>query len=200
MKTPLLAIAVLALSACAPLPMQVYVADAQQGRLVYSTCSFNRHVPNAVDLERSGIRARVSLGPRFERQFLEVRYDVAPGTTLTLDSGRVRIDLRDGQAPRDAIIPKISRVDTPTFNYDSKVPAVQAAMLPIGAPLAGGFSGPGKGSESWKHYWVAAEVDLDGASDVWVTLPPQTIDGVRADLPEVHFERRLIIATALMNC
>lgn len=188
---------VVAVSGCVPWPIPVYVADASQGRLVHSTCALDHHLPDAIDVERGGVHAIVSLGPSIGKRHVETRYDVPPGRTLVLTSDRYRIDVRDGLPVREAIVPKVSKVDAPTSNYAN--PHVQSAMVPVGTPLAGGFSGPGTTSESWKHYWIAAPVDVD-AAEIRVALPSATIDGVSAGFPEIRFERRLLMGVVVWNC
>ncbi len=187
--------AAVASSACVPLATHVYVADATAGRLVHSSCTLDRDVPDGIEVERGGVRAIVRLGP-FSRT-IEARYDVPPGRTLVLTSDRFRIDPRDGRPVSDAVFPRISRVDAPARNYDN--PYVQSAMVSIGAPLEGGISGPGAGSESWKHYWIAAPLDVD-AREVVVTLPAATVDGASIAFPDIRFERRFLVAMAPLNC
>ncbi len=199
MKRVAAATAALALAACAPVPMHFYVADEAAGSLVYSTCSFNKHVPLAVSLEREGVRAIVKLVEQDTRGFVEVRFDVPPGKTLVFRDHVVRIDRRDSRPVLEASIPNVSKVDTPHINSYSELPGVRKLMLPVGTPLEGGriVMGP---MSSDRHYWIAARVDAEAADDVWVTLPSITVNGAPADLAEIHFKRRLLVAVATINC
>lgn len=199
MKRMAAAFAALACAACAPIPLHVYVADGLDGSLEYSTCSFNKHVPVAVTVARGGVRSRVSLVQADTRGFVEVRFDVPDGKTLILKDSVVRVDRRDARPVLEATIPNISKVDTPSINSYSDLPALKALMLPVGTPLEGGRLVIGK--SSWdRHYWIAARVDTEAADEVWVTLPPLTVNGVPASLPEIHFQRKLVVAVALINC
>ena len=186
-------------AACAPILSSVYVGDATQGEVVHSTCPFNKHVPQALAIDRQGIHALVSLYERESWHYVEARFDVPPGLTLALHDDKVRIDARDGGASRVATIPNVSKVDAPSINSYSDAPAMQVLMLPVTAPLPGGRVGLGS-VMSDRHYWTVARFDGALADDVAVTLPPMTVDGKPLDLPPLRFHRDRLVVIALINC
>ena len=186
-------------AACVPVPMHVYVADGTVGSLVYAECSLNHHVPVAVRMAQQKVHALVSLVQTGTMRHVEVRFDVPPGKTLTLQADGVRVDRRTSQPVLEARIPNVSRVDTPAVNSYRELPALKEQMLPVRAPLVGGRIEMGSRSSD-RHYWIAARVDTEGADDVWVTLPALTVNDVAVAFPEVHFQRRLIAAVFVINC
>ena len=186
-------------AACAPVLSSVYVGDATQGEVVHSTCALNKHVPQALAIDRQGIHALVSLYERGPWHYVEARFDVPPGLTLALQDDKVRIDGRDGSAARVATIPNVSQVDAPSINSYNDAPAMRALMLPVLAPLPGGRVGLGS-VMSDRHYWTVARFDGALADDVAITLPPMTVDGKPLDLPPLRFHRDRIVIVALINC
>jgi hypothetical protein len=192
-------IATLACSACAVFPMHVYVADARDGELLHSSCALNTHVPDGIRVETAGVDALVSLHQFGRLKFVEVRLDIPPDRIVVLKSDTIRIDRRTAGGVIDARFPNISRVDSPAINSYAGAPAIQQYLLPVDAPLVGGAIRIGR-VVSKKHYWLAARVDVGSVDTVWVTLPGMRIDGIDTRFPELRFERRLIVATAVFNC
>ena len=188
------------LTGCVAVPWHVHVPDATQGGLVYEKCSISPNVAMGISVERNGVHAIVSLVDRGSHAYVETRFDVPTGRTLSLAGDVIRVDRRDGAAPEEARIPKVSLIDTPGTNSYRTDAAVQRYLLPVvGTPLVGGRIEIGRLSSD-RHFWIAARLAPQRASDVWVTLPPMTIDGVAADLPPLHFQRELIVAVIPFNC
>jgi hypothetical protein len=76
--------------ACAPLPMRVYVADAAQSDLIYSSCSFNTHIPIAVKLHAGPVLATLSLSKNDDRPYVQLQLDIPEGVTLVFQDDVVR--------------------------------------------------------------------------------------------------------------
>ncbi len=197
LKRAVLCGAALASAACAPVPMHWYVGDGAVGTLEYGPCAPTRGTPIGVVLERDGVRALVTTMQTYVKApWVDVRFDVPEGRTLALQESVIRVDRRDGSPPLEGSIPNVSRVDTPHINSYNETPAIRQLMLPVDAPLVGGFIGR---TGFIRHYWITAPIDTDGADDVWISVPSFTIDGVSTKLPAIHFQRKLIVA-AVGNC
>jgi len=176
--------------------MRVYVAEPAAGTPVYERCSFNPRVPIGVQVERAGVRAIVSVTWHFGRGYVEAQYDLPPGTTIVLQDNAVMLDRRDGRPAEALRFPGVSPAGPASNSDRPESTALRKLMLPVETPLVGGRSGP-----SWnKHYWIAARLGADPTGDVWITLPPFTIDGTPERLPEIHFSRRWMIAVVGPNC
>lgn len=189
----------LAAAGCAVFPMHVYVADERDGRLLYSNCALNRHVPDGILVERRGVEALVSLRQGGSLKYVEVRLDIPPGRTVVLGGDTIRID-RGPSGVLDARFPNVSRVDSPAINSYSSTPSLQQQQLPVETPLVGGTIRAGTSAASKKHYWLAAKVDVEAVDRLSIALPSMRIDGVDTRFPVLGFERRLIVATAVFNC
>ena len=185
-------------SGCVPFPTTAYVADPTPGTPIYASCSLNRSVPVGTALEIHGVRANVSLMRNNDGGFVEVRFDVPSGTTLVLEGNVVKVDRRSGQNAERATFPNISLADRAIFSSYHPSPALEKYMVPVGTPLVGSDRVMIERHRGM-HFWIAARADID-ADDVWVTLPSLTINGVPADVPELHFHRKMILAIAPLNC
>jgi len=186
-------------TACAPVPMLLYVPDATQGKTVYSACAINKNVPDSLELDLQGLHAQIKLVQTYSRGYLEVRLDVPQGMTVQLNDGIVKVDREDGRPPLEARYPNISLVDTPSINSFSGSSALAKYMVPVRTSLVGARMVIGK--QAWnKHYWMAARIDTEGARDVTVTLPGFTINGAPTSFPALRFNRDLYIVLAPFNC
>src|SRR5689334_2463892 len=109
----------MACGACAPVPRHLYVADVPKESLVYAYCPMNKHVPVGALFTVDGVHATVGLFSGGDRDYVEVQFDVPPGTTLTLQSDVLR--LARGRVTQDNIIPNVSPNNYPIeIRYDSK--------------------------------------------------------------------------------
>jgi len=187
----------LACVACAPVPQHRYVADVPEDSLVYASCPANKHVPVGALFTVDGVHATVGLFRAGDRDYVEVQFDVPPGKTLTLQSDVLK--LTQGSLTRDSVVPNVSTDNYRIEDRYSTNPALQKGMLPATAPMVGGTVGTGA-LISDKHYWLATYVDAAAADDVWITLPPFSINGSPAGLEPIHFKRRLIMIIAMINC
>jgi hypothetical protein len=180
---------------CVVLPMKLYVADAEAGVPVYESCSLTPELPIGVKVERPGLQAIVSI-VSLQGGLVRVQFDVPAGTTVTLYESKIRIDARDGTAPRLAPIANVNPAAPARY---PETPAIQKLVLPVDAPMRGGRLRPGTLSSD-THYWVAAPFADPAASDVWITLPALSIDGRPTQFDEIHFARRLVVGHAFFNC
>jgi hypothetical protein len=181
---------------CVALPMQVYVSDGAQGSAVYERCSFNPEVPLGVKLEQAGVHAIISVVQHWDHALVGVRFDVPRGTTLVLRENTIKVDARDGVAPRVAPFPNVNPAAPALF---PESPAIQKLVLPVDTPLRGDTSRMGNTSYD-RHYWIAAPLQGLLAPEVWVTLPEFATDSGPSGFPEVHFIKRFVIGQALFNC
>jgi hypothetical protein len=179
--------------------MQVYVPDAPGGTVVYSSCTYNRHLPVGISVRTAGVEAIVSLARREGREFVEIRLDVPEGKTVTLQDASVGIETANPVSSSRSAFPLVSLVDAPIVNNYSVVPGMQAQHLPTTAPLVGARIVIGSGY-AVRHFWLATYVDTEAARDVWVSLPELTVNGARAALPRIHFLRDTQLAIAVFNC
>ena len=193
------ALCALALAGCAPILVQVYVPDASIGKAIYSSCTFNTHIPVGISVKAAGIEAIVSLAKYDGRDFVEVRFDVPQGNTLVLQEGTVQLETTDPKSSSRAEFPLVGLGDRPIVNNFSTLPAVRQRQISITTPLVGQQVVIGN-ILSVKHFWLATYVDAASAKDVWITMPRFTVNGVSASLPQIHFHRQTLLAVALFNC
>jgi hypothetical protein len=186
-------------TACAPVPLLVYAPDGPGARVVYSSCTFNTHIPVGVKVEAAGIEAIVSLASHDLRTYVEARLDVPEGTIVTLQEGAVKVETADPQSSSRAVFPVVSLVDTPIVNNYSAVPALQQQRLPITASLIGQRVVAGNVSFN-RHFWLATYIESASAQEVWITLPRFTVNGVLTSVPRIHFRRQTAMAVAVFNC
>jgi len=190
---------VVAIAACVPLPTQRYVADVPGGKLLYSTCAFNSHVPTGVSLNIQDIELLVSLARHEGRDFIEVRFDIPEGKTLQLPEPTAKVETSASATYAQVRFPAVSLVDAPILNNASAVPAVQQDQLPPTALLVGQRVMAG-GAAFSKHFWLATYIDTGDAEDVWVTLAAPLVDGSARPVPRIHFRRQSMTVVALFNC
>jgi hypothetical protein len=186
-----------ACTACAPVPQHRYVADVPEDSLVYAYCPMNKRVPVGALFTVDDIHATVGLFRAGDRDYVEVQFDVPPGKTLTLQSDVLK--LTHGSVTNDSVIPNVSMGNYRIEDRYKTSPSVQNGMVPATTPMIGGRVGQGA-YESDKHYWLAAYVDAAKADDVWVTLPPFTINDTPTRIEPIHFKRRIIVIIAMINC
>lgn len=188
----------LLLTGCAPLPFHAYAPDARDGTVVYSTATFNRHIPVAVTVDLGGVTALVSLVRRDGREYLGVRFDIPPSQTLILADGRVSLELVDHQKTISATFSGVSLVDSPILNGTFSGSPTAPGLLPIDTPLVG--ERLSSGSLSWnKHFWLATPVETESAADILITLPRMSLNGVPTQLPPLRFHRQLFLGAAVIN-
>ncbi len=183
---------------CLAVPFQVYVADPAAGTPVYSTCTFNHHVPAATAFEVDGVTVLISLAQTIGPRTIELRLDIPAGRTVVFEDNVIRVDFHSKQAPLEARFPNVSLVDHPVRPTETE--AIREYLLPTTMPLVGEriVRGP---SLAWdKHFWIGTRVDVGNADEFWVELPPFTINGVAAPVPPLRFQRRMLWGIALMNC
>jgi len=189
-------VAAAAIAGCVVLPTDVYVPDTTAGVLVYERCSLTPDLPAGVELQRSGLRAMVSLAHSEGMDQVKVRFDVPEGMTLLLSDRAIAVDARDGRTPRRATIPHINPVASVRY---PETPVIQDLVLPVDAPMRGGRINAGNLSSD-RHYWIAAPITAGLERDIWISLPELLIDGTRARFPEIRFTRRFAIGRGSFNC
>jgi hypothetical protein len=167
--------------------------------VLYSSCTFNKHIPIGISISEAGIEAIVSLGKHEGRDFVEVRLDVPAGKTIVLQENSIRLETTVPQSSSRAEFPLVSLVDTPIVNNYSAVPGIQQQHLPITAPLVGGQLVVG-GVSYIRHFWLATYVQIGSAKEVWLTLPRFTVDSVPTAFSQIHFQRQTVVAVAVINC
>jgi hypothetical protein len=184
------------IAGCVVLPTQVYVPDAAEGAPVYERCSLTPDLPAGVKLERSGLHAIVSIAHSQGVNQVQVQFDVPEGLTLVLREHAIALDARDGGAPRRATIPHINPVAPARY---PETPAIQKLVLPVDTPMRGGRIDAGNLSSD-RHYWIAAPVNGDLGSEIWISLPEFSVDGTPARFPEIKFTHRFTIGRGSFNC
>lgn len=185
-----------AAAGCVVLPVQVYIADETSGTPVYESCSLTPELPAGVKVERAGLVAIVSIAHQQGVDVVRVQFDIPEGSTVVLREQVIKVDARDGSAPREAPIPHINPAAPARF---PETPAIEKLVLPADAPLRGAHLRAGTLTFD-KHYWVAAPVDGGLAPEIWVSLPEIAVNGTPVRFPDVHFARRLAIGRGLFNC
>lgn len=194
-----LQMAAMAITACVPLAAPLYSANPAQGKVLFSNCTFNKNVPDGIELQIDGVVAQVKLEQAFSRRFVEVRFDVPANMEVQLQGDVVAIDLHNGRPPIEARYPNISLVDSPGVNSFDTPSALARYMVPVDTPMLGGAMTIA--NRDWpKHYWMAARVDTERAEAVTITLPGMLINGVAARFPELDFRRSLFAILVPLNC
>jgi len=186
-------------SGCAPLPSHVYLAEPGVGRTQYSSCAFNSHVPTGLALDVMGIDVIVHLSNHDGRPYLEMRLDIPEGKTVELQDASVEFNTEEPKRTLIALFPSASLVDNPIVNSYSSDPGLQRLQLLATSKLIGGKVHTGS-NESARHFWFATYVDLNSAETVFVTLPNIRISGVLVHVPQISFNRKLMVVVALVNC
>ena len=180
---------------CVVVPTHVYVADAAAGMPVYERCSLTPELPMGVKVQRPHLQAIVSIVHQ-QGDLVRVQFDIPEGTTLILRERTIRIDAKDGTAPRLGPIASINPVAPARY---PETPVIQKLVMPVDAPMRGGRLQMGSNSSD-KHYWIAAPLEDLPADDVWITLPELSVDGVPTKFEEIHFVRRFAIGLGMFNC
>jgi hypothetical protein len=188
-------VAALLSTGCVVFPTHVYVADAGAATLVYERCSLTPELPIGVKVYRLHLQAIVSIVHQ-QGDLVRVQFDIPEGTIVSLRESSIRIDVKDGTAPRLAPIANINPVAPARY---PETPVIQKLVMPVDAPMRGGRLQTGSASSD-KHYWIAAPFEGLAADDVWITLPELSVDGVPTKLDEIHFVRRLAIGLGRFNC
>ena len=197
--TALFLAAAISCSACAPIPMQVYVAVAPESNIIYSSCVYNTHVPTGVRVSAGDVSANVSLSKYKGNSYVQLRLDIPSGTTLKFDDDVVQITTENPRTSSQAVLPNISLVDTPIVNSYSNMAAIQKLWLPVRAQLVGErlYAG-GNGFD--KHFWLATYVDTSSATDINIEFPRFSLNGVPTQAIQVRFKSQILVAVALINC
>lgn len=195
----LAALGTLALAGCVPHVTEDYVPDVPSESLVHSPCAFNTRLPTGARLRLGRATAIVTLSEHAGRPYVEVHFEVPPGTEIQLEDDAISLATHAGGPARSFGFPSVSLVDTPIVNSHSTLPALRAQQLPVRAPLTGAWVDAGS-NRSGRHFWLATFVETGGAPTVFVTLPRMTIDAVSREGPRLAFTRRRMTAMALLNC
>lgn len=188
-------LATLSGAGCVAFPTQVHVPDASAGQPVYERCSLTPDLPFGVRLAALHLQAVVSVEKQ-QGGLVRVQFDIPDGTTVGLRENTIRIDARDGTAPRRVPIAGINPVAPARY---PETPIIQKLVLPIDTPMRGGRLQMDDRSSD-RHYWIAAPLGEALEGDVWITLPELSIDGTKTRFAEIHFVRRLAIGLGRFNC
>jgi hypothetical protein len=195
----LVILALVLCSGCVPLPQHEYVAHADDGQTVYSSCPLNKHVPTGVRFERDYVHIEVSVGRNAGRDYVEVRFDVPDGKTVLLRNGIVKVRRSRSQVAQTSTFPNVSLVDAPIINSYSQVPGAKAEQRSVDTPLVGKTFV--ETYDTWdKHFWLATYIDTASDDDIWISLPDFTINGMAVDFAPLHFRRETVVILALINC
>src|SRR6478672_5168596 len=85
---------------CVVLPTTVYVPAADEGALVYESCSLTPQLPAGVKLRHSGLHAIVSVVHSQGVNLVRVQFDVPEGSTLVLLEHGIKVVESDGHPAR----------------------------------------------------------------------------------------------------
>lgn len=97
---------VLSCTACAPIPIHLYVPDAPDGRVVYSQCPMNRHLPEGIVFTCEGVPVTVRLGKNDGRDYVDVRLEIPEGKTAVLRTYAIKVDRHDSRPARESVFLK----------------------------------------------------------------------------------------------
>ena len=183
------------------MPLDRYVPEADGGRVVYSVCSFNKHVPEGVAYSLQEAQVIVKLRSIENRQYVEAQFTVPSGNVLRLQNERVQYSWKGSEATAVGLFPGISRVDNPIVNMNSDIAANQKLMMGALEPMVGEtFNIGSDGRAVNRNFWTAAYLDGNASEEITVTLPPVEVNGIAVRIPEIHFRRALMMGVALLNC
>ena len=188
--------ALLTCTACVPIPQHFYMPVRGQGRILHSYC--NPHLVEGVAFTREGVEINVTMGRNHGRDYVQIWFQVPGGKTLLLQEHSIWVS-RNGSAPQESPFPNVSPSDRPIVNSYSTDPRWQKEMLPVTAALVGATTREGS-ITSDRNFWIAAYVNPDKASDIWVRLPRFTVNGTPVAIAPIHLERRLDVLIAKFNC
>jgi hypothetical protein len=193
----------LVLAACVPIPLRVYVPEAPDGRMVYSSCAYNKHVPNGIEFTIDKVKATINIQRLENRQFIELIFEVPAGNIVQMRSERVDYVHGPARNPASAAFNEIGLVANPILARHRDIPNIASRVQPIFDPIVG-VTFPNKATDATSfphhHFWLATYIDVSPADEVWVTLPAFTVNGVRSQLPEIHFRQERLLGVALINC
>jgi hypothetical protein len=185
---------------CVPLLLTGWVAEPGQGPPVYSACTLDNSVPDAISVPVQGLHALVSLRQGSSRAFVEVRFDVPPGLTLVLDDDLIEVRTAAAGPARQVRFPNVSLVDGPIVNSYSTSSAIAPFQLPVRTPLVGGRTVI-QGAAWDRHFWIAAPLaELPATDELWITLPGFTVNATPARIPALHYRQRRLLVAAPLNC
>jgi hypothetical protein len=193
----------LGLAACAPIPLSVYVPEAPDGRMVYSSCAFNKHVPNGIEFTIDKVKATISIQRLESRQFIELIFEAPAGYVVQMKSDRVDYVHGPARNRASAVFNEIGLVANPILARHRDIPNIAGRVQPIFDPIVGAtFPNKAKDATSFPrhNFWLATYIDVSPADEVWVTLPAFTVNGVQSPLPEIHFRQERLLGFALVNC
>jgi hypothetical protein len=116
-----------------------------------------------------------------------------------------RVDYLHGPARNraSAVFSEIGLVANPILARHRDIPNTASRVQPIFDPIVGAtFPNHAKDATSFPNhnFWLATHIDIPPADEVWVTLPAFTVNGVRSQLPEIHFRQERLLGVALINC
>lgn len=193
----------LGLAACVPIPLRIYVPEAPDGRIVYSSCAYNKHVPNGIEFTINKVKATVSIQRLENRQFIELILEVPADYIVQMKSDRV--DYVHGPTRNLASVEfnEIGLVANPILARHRNVPNIASRVQPVFDPIVGAtFLNKVMPTILFPHrnFWLASYIDISPADEVWVTLPGFTVNGANTLLPEIHFRQERLLGVALINC
>jgi hypothetical protein len=193
----------LGLAACVPIPLRIYVPEAPDGRIVYSSCAYNKHVPNGMEFTINKVKATVSIQRLENRQFIELIFEAPADYIVQMKSDRVDYVHGPARNRATALFNEIGLVANPILARHRNIPNIASRVQPVFDPIAGAtFPNKVTDATSFPHrnFWLATYIDVSPADEVWVTLPAFTVNGVNTLLPEIHFRQEHLLGVALMNC
>lgn len=194
---------VLGLSSCVPIPLRIYVPEAPDGRIVYSSCAFNKHVPNGIEFTLNKVKATASIQRLEGRQFIELIFEVPADYVVQMKSARIDYTHGPERTHASAVFNEIGLVANPILARHRKIPNIGSLVQPFFDPIIGvTFPNKVTPASSFPHhnFWLAAYIDILPTDEVWLTLPAFTVNGVSTVLPQIHFRQELLLGVALMNC
>jgi hypothetical protein len=118
---------------------------------------------------------------------------------IVLRTDAIKLDRRDTRPVQESVLPNISPMGPAIVPGYSRGPAWQKEMLPTNTQLVGSTTVDAF-TVLQKHFWFAAYIEPVSAQDIWITLPEFTVNGIPVGLEDIHFQRRLMIMVALINC
>jgi hypothetical protein len=130
---------------------------------------------------------------------VDVQLEIPEGKTVVLRTYAIKLDRRDSRPARESVLPNINPVGPAIVTSYSRDPAWQKVMLPMNTQLVGSTTAD-HAMVLHKNFWFAAYIEPASAQDIWITLPEFTINGIPVGLEDIHFQRRLMILVALINC
>lgn len=193
----------LVMAACVPIPLRVYVPEAPDGRPVYSSCAYNKHVPNGIEFSIDKVKATVSIQRLESRQFVELIFEAPADYVVQMKSDRVDYVHGAARNRASAVFNEIGLVANPILARHRNVPDIASRVQPVFDPIVG-VTFPNKVTNATlfphRNFWLATYIGISPADEVWITLPAFTVNGVHTLLPEIHFREERVLGVALINC